>query len=64
MANNSCNIDDSCRTIVHLICSFLFLTGNVKKRKISLGLSNAMDLKLPDTALLYGQFTEFLEHLS
>lgn len=30
VANNGCNIDDSCRTVVHLICCLLFLTGSVK----------------------------------
>ena len=31
---------------------------------MNLGLSNAMDLKLPDTALLYDQITEYLQNLS
>lgn len=30
VAINGCNIDDSCRTVVHLICSLLFLTGSFK----------------------------------
>ena len=54
VVKNGCNIDDSCRTVFHLISSLLFRTGSVK----------GMDLKLSAAAPVNDQFTEFLKHLS
>ena len=56
--SSGCDIDDSCRLVVHLICSLLLLTGSIKG--ISLGLSRDLDLKWPMAAPVYDQFIELL----